>query len=37
MSLDQPEQILSEDFEDHAHVNTIWAFMSKVVQEGDDV
>jgi len=37
MSLDQPEQILPEDFEDHADVNTIWAFMSKVVQEGDDV
>lgn len=37
MSLDQPQQVLAEDFEDHADVAAIGPFMSEVVEEGDDV
>jgi hypothetical protein len=36
MSLHQNEQILAENLEDHADVNTIRVFMSEVIEEGDD-
>ena len=36
MSLYQTEQILAENLEDHAERNTIRAFMSGVIEEGDD-
>ena len=36
VSLYQTEQILAENLEDHVGVNTIRAFMSKVIEEGDD-
>jgi hypothetical protein len=35
--LDQSEQILAEDLKDHADVDAIWALMSEMVEEGDDV
>ena len=37
MSLYQTEQILAKNFEDHADVHAIRAFMSEVIEEGDDV
>jgi hypothetical protein len=36
MSLYQTEQILAENLEDHADMNTIRAFMSGVIEEGYD-
>ena len=35
--LDEPEQILAEDLEDHADVRAVRALVSEVVQERDDV
>jgi hypothetical protein len=37
MSLDQTGEILAENIEDHAGVNAIRAFMSEVIEKGDDV
>ena len=37
MALDEPEQVLAEDLEDHADVRPVRAFVSEVVEEGDDV
>jgi hypothetical protein len=37
MSLDQPEEVFTEDLKDHADVYAIRAFVSEVVEEGDDV
>jgi len=31
MTLDQAEKIFTEDFENHADVGAVWAFMAKVV------
>ena len=35
--LDQPEQVLAEDLEDHADVRAVRALVSEVVEEGNDV
>ena len=37
MALDEAEKVLAEDFEDHADVDPVWAFVPEVVEEGDDV
>ena len=36
ISLYQTNQILAENLKDHADMNTIWAFMSGVIEKGDD-
>lgn len=35
--LDEPEEVLAEDFEDHADVRAVRACVLEVVEEGDDV
>ena len=37
VALDEPEQVLAEDLEDHTDMRTIWSTMTKVVEEADDV
>lgn len=37
MALDEAQQILAEDLEDHADVSAVRALVSEVVEEGDDV
>lgn len=37
ISLDQTQQILSENFEDHADVRSIGTSMGEVVEEGNDM
>jgi hypothetical protein len=37
MALDQAQEVLTEDIEDHTDVCAIWAFVSEVIEEGDDV
>lgn len=37
MALDEPEQVLAEDLEDHADVGAVRALVAEVVEEGDDV
>ncbi len=37
MPLDQPEQVLPQDLEDHANMGPIGTFMPEMVEEGDDV
>ena len=37
MTLDQAEEVFSENFENHAYMGTMGAFMAKVVEEGDDM
>lgn len=37
MTLDQAEEVFTEDFENHAYMDSIGTFMAKVVQEGDDM
>ena len=37
MTLDQAEEVFSEDFKDHAYMCTMRTFMAKVVEEGDDM
>jgi len=37
VSLDETEEILAQDLEDHANVDTIWTFVLEVVEEGDDM
>ena len=37
MSLDQTEQVFSEDFEDHANVGAVGTFVSEMIEEGDNM
>ena len=37
MPLDEAEEVLSEDLEDHADVGAVGALVPEVVEEGDDV
>jgi len=37
ISLDQPEQTLSQDLKDHANMVSIWTLVSEMIQEADDV
>ena len=37
VALDEPEQVLAEDLEDHADVGAVGAFVAKVVEKGDDM
>ena len=37
VSLDQAEQVLAEHLEHHAYVRAVRAFVSEMVEEGDDM
>jgi hypothetical protein len=37
MAFDKPEEVLTEDLEDHADMDAVGAFMAEMVEEGDDV
>ena len=37
MTLDQAEEVLAEHLEHHAYVRAVRAFVSEMVEEGDDV
>ena len=37
VALDEPEQVLAEDLEDHADVGAVGALVAKVVEKGDDM
>ena len=37
MPLDEPKQVLAEDFENHAHVVTVRTSVCKMVEEGNDM
>lgn len=37
MALDEAEQVLAEDLEDHADMGTVGAFVAKMVEKGDDM
>ena len=37
MTFDEAEEVLAEDFEYHAYVSAIRAFVAKVIEERDDV
>ena len=33
VSLDEPEQVLAEDLEDHADVDTVWTAVAEVIEK----
>ena len=37
VALDEPEQVLAEDLEDHADMGAVRALVAKVVEKGDDM
>lgn len=37
VALDETEQILAEDLEDHADVGAVGTLVAKVVEKGDDM